>query len=136
MATTITFANATRDGMLDAITTAIGASGLVRIYTTPKPANADTAIGTATLLGELTFSATVAAAASGTGHVWTANTITQDTSADTTGIALWARVWKSNGTTAVFDCDVATSGAVINLNTTSIVSGGPIQISSFTITLP
>ena len=136
MAITFGFANATRDAMLDAITTAIGASGLIEIYTGTKPSTPDTAIGAQVKLGTLTWNATVAPAASTTAHVWTANAITQDTSADATGTAAWARIWKANGTTAVFDCDVATSGGVINLNTLSIVTGGPIQITSFTITLP
>jgi hypothetical protein len=31
---------------------------------------------------------------------------------------------------------VGTSGATINLNTTSIVAGGPISVTSFTVTVP
>jgi len=136
MATTLGFADATRDAMLDAITTAIGNAGLIRIYSGTRAATADTATGAQVLLGTLTFGSPPAPAASTTAHVWTASAVTQDTAADATNTATWARILKSNGTTAVFDCDVSTSGAVINLNTTSIVTGGPIQISSFTITLP
>jgi hypothetical protein len=67
--------------------------------------------------------------------VLTFSAITQDTSADATGTATWARIADSTGAT-VFDCDVGTSGATLNLNTTSIVAGGPIQVSSFTLTDP
>jgi len=136
MSNVIAFANAARDLMLDAITTAIGTSGVIDIYAGAKPSTPDTAIGAQVKLGRLTFSAAAAPAASGTGHVWTASAITQDSAADETGIAAWARVLKSDGTTKVFDCDVSVTGGVINLVTTSIVQGVPIQIASFTITLP
>jgi len=140
MANTIRFANATRDAMLDAITTAIGNAGIIEIYTGTTPATPDTAIGAQVKLGTLTFASPPAPGASTTSDIWTAGQssylITQDSGADATGTAAWARILKANGTTKVFDCDVATSGGVINLNTLSIVTGGPIQITSFTITLP
>jgi hypothetical protein len=40
----------------------------------------------------------------------------------------------TSGNTAVIDGNVGTSGSDLNLNTTSIVTGGPVAISSFTIT--
>jgi hypothetical protein len=43
---------------------------------------------------------------------------------------------KADGTTVVCDGDVSTSGASLNLNTTAIVSGGPVNITSFSITAP
>ncbi len=108
-------------------------NGTIKIYTGTQPASADDGIGGATLLGTLTFSKPSAPAASG--GVLTFNAITQDDAADATGTATWARIADSAGNT-VFDCDVGTSGATINLNTTSIVAGGPISITSFTITVP
>jgi hypothetical protein len=122
--------NARLDGLKTAIDAGAGA-GLIKIYTGTQPANADAALSGNTLLGTLTFTDPSAPAASG--GVLTFSTITQDTAADATGTATWARITDSTGAT-VFDCDVGTSGATINLNTTSIVTGGPIQISSFTIT--
>lgn len=119
---------AARNAMLDAITTAIGSSGKVRIYSGTQPATGGTAT---TLLAELPLSATAAAAASS--GVLTLNAITNDSSADATGTATWFRILTS-GNTAVIDGTVGTSGADLNLNTTSIVSGGPVAISSFTIT--
>jgi hypothetical protein len=66
--------------------------------------------------------------------------ITQDSSADATGTAAFFRIFSTNdGSTplnAVIDGDCGTSGSDLNLNTLSIVSGGPIQITSFTITAP
>jgi hypothetical protein len=125
---------ALRNARLDAIKTAIDAgagAGTIKIYTGTQPANADAGLSGNTLLGTLTFTDPSApGAASG---VLTFSAITQDTAADATGTATWARIADSTGAT-VFDCDVGTSGATINLNTTSIVTGGPIQISSFTLT--
>jgi hypothetical protein len=123
-----------RNARLDAIKTAIDAgsgAGTIKIYTGTQPTNANTALGAQVLLGTLTFTDPSAGAASA--GVLTFSTITQDTAADATGTATWARIQDSAGN-VVFDCDVGTSGATINLNTTSIVVGGPIQISSFTLT--
>ena len=137
MATTVGFANATRTGMLNAITTAIGAVGLVRIYAGTRPATCDTATSSNTVLAELPMANPAAPDVTTSTYVWTASAITQDTTANATDVASWARVWGQTGSTvAVFDVDVATSGAGINLNTTQIVSGGPVQITAFTITLP
>jgi hypothetical protein len=108
-------------------------NGTIKIYTGTQPASADDGIGGATLLGTLTFSKPSAPASSG--GVLTFNAITQDDAADATGTATWARIVDSTGNT-IFDCDVGTAGATINLNTTSIVAGGPIAITSFTITVP
>jgi hypothetical protein len=117
---------------LDAITTAVGASGKLRIYNGTRPANVGTAIGAQTLLAELTLNATFAAAAS-TGTL-TLNSITSDSSADATNTAQFFRIFKSDGTTAVIDGDVGTSGSDLNLNSTSITSGGTVSVTSFTIT--
>jgi hypothetical protein len=127
---------AIRNARLDAIKTAIDAGagvGTIKVYTGTQPANADASLSGNTLLGTLTFTDPSAPAASS--GVLTFSAITQDTSADATGTATWARIADSTGAT-VFDCDVGTSGATLNLNTTSIVAGGPIQVSSFTLTDP
>lgn len=127
---------AQRNARLDALKTAIDAgsgAGTIKIYTGTQPANADAALSGNTLLGTLTFTDPSAPAASA--GVLTFSAITQDVAADATGTATWARIADSTGAT-VFDCDVGTAGATINLNTTSIVTGGPIQISSFTVTDP
>ena len=64
---------------------------------------------TGTLLADLTCNATFAAAASN--GVLTLNAITSDSSADATGTATHFRIYKSDGTTAVLQGDVGTSGA-------------------------
>jgi hypothetical protein len=130
--TTFTVANAVVDAMLDAITTCAGTSALIKFYTGTMPLNNGSLSGN-TLLGTLTCSATFAPASSG--RVLTVNTITQDSSADATGTATWARVEKSDGTTVIADGDVNTSNAAIILNNVNIVTGGPIALNSFTISM-
>jgi hypothetical protein len=125
----IGFSTALRNARLDAITTFAGTSALVRIYSGTPPATGGTAT---TLLAELTCSATFAAGASV--GVLTLNSITQDTSADNTGTATWFRLVKSDGTTHIMDGRVSTSGSDLNMPTTSITAGQPVQITSFTIT--
>lgn len=119
----------TRNAMLDSITTRAGASALLRIYDGTQPATGGTAT---TLLAELTCNATFAPAASS--GVLTLNAITSDTSANATGTATWFRIVQSGGSTHVLDGTVGTSGADLNLNTVSIVSGATVAVSSFTIT--
>lgn len=127
---------AQRNAHLNAIRDAVdagAAGGKIKIYSGTQPANADASLSGNTLLGTLTFSGTSAPNASA--GVLTFSTITEDSSADATNTATWARITDSDDAT-VFDCDVGTSGATINLNTTSIVAGGPIRITSFTLTYP
>lgn len=127
----IKYSTTLRDAQNDAVTTAIGNGGLLRIYTGTRPANVAASI-TGTLLGTLTGASPFAAGSSS--GVLTASAITSDSAADATGTATHFRLWKSDGTTAVIDGDVGTSGSDLNLNTTSIVTGGPIAVSSFAIT--
>lgn len=126
---TVGMSSSLRNSRLDAITTAAGGSALLRIYNGTRPATGGTAT---TLLAELTCNATFAPAASG--GTLTLNAISDDTSANATGTATWARIVKSDGTTFVLDCSVGTSGSDINLNTTSIVSGATVSITSAVFT--
>lgn len=125
----LAFSSALRNARADAITTAAGGSALLRIYDGTRPATGGTAT---TLLAELACNATFAPGASG--GVLTLNAISNDASANATGTATWFRIVKSDGTTHVMDGNVGTSGSDLNLNTTSIVSGGPVAVSSFVIT--
>lgn len=118
----------TRNNMLDEITTAIGASGLLRIYSGTRPA---TGGAETTQLAQLALSATAAPAASG--GVLTLSAISDDTSADATGTASWARLCTSAGA-AVVDMNVSTSGSDLNFDSVSFVAGGTVSVTSFTIT--
>jgi hypothetical protein len=124
----LAYATTLRNAMLDEITAAAGGGALLRIYDGSRPATGGTAT---TLLAELTCNATFApGAASG---VLTLNAITQDSSANATGTATWFRIVTS-GAAFVLDGNVGTSGSDLNLTTTSIVSGQPVSVTSFTIT--
>lgn len=125
--------NAVASAMCDALVDLLD-SGYLRLYDGTIPTNADTAIGAQTLLAELRFNATAFGAASN--GVATANAFTADSSANATGTASWFRALASNGTTVIMDGTVGTSGEDLNLNTTSIVSGAAVSVSSMTVTMP
>lgn len=127
----IQFSATLRNARADAITSAVGASGSLRIYSGTAPATVDTALSGNTLLAQLALSATFAPAASG--GVLTANSITQDSSADASGTASFFRLHTSGGT-AVLQGTCGTSGADLNLVTTAIVAGQPVQVTSFALT--
>lgn len=128
--------NAARNAQLNAIRDLIDAGatgGTINIYSGSQPATGDTALAGNTLLATLTFSTTSASNASA--GVLTFSTITEDSSADATGTATFARIRDSNAVD-VIDMDVGTSGASIILNTTSIVIGGAVRMTSGTLTAP
>lgn len=124
----LAYSTTVRNAMLDAITTAVGASGLLNIYDGSRPATGGTAT---TLLAQLTCNATFAPGASS--GVLTLNAITQDSSANASGTATWFRITTSGGT-FVLDGNVGTSGSDLNLTTTSIVALQPVSVTSFAIT--
>lgn len=132
----VRFATALKEKVLAPVATAIDAgpgAGTIKIYTGTMPADCATAITTQTLLGTLTFSDPCGTIATGS---LTMSAITQDSSADATGTAAWARIQDSTGV-VVMDLNVTTTGGggAITLNTTNIVIGGPILITSFVISV-
>lgn len=104
-------------------------SGKLRIYDGAQPATPDTAISGQNLLAELTFGATAFGAPSN--GLATANAITAAT-AGATGTAAWFRAVKSDGSTAVFDGSVGTSGCDCNISSVAIQSGGNVSVTSMT----
>lgn len=133
----IRIATTVKNSMLTPIRDAIDAgsgAGTIKIYTAPMATLPSDAIGAQVLLGTLTC--TDPSGATPTGGVFTFDTITQDTSADATGTAAWARIADSAGVT-VMDVDITGTGGggSMQMNTTSVVIGGPLQISAGTITL-
>jgi hypothetical protein len=116
-------------------------TGFLEIYAGTQPTDANTATSGQLLLSSgMTFAATafatpVASGAAGSRVVTaTANTIVADTSAAATGTAAWFRAYKSDGVTGVMDGSVGTTGCDLNLNTTSIVIGATVSVTSMTIT--
>ena len=135
MTTRITQASAKTS--LDAFTALLN-TGYIEIRTGAQPATADTA-ATGTLLGTLPLSATAfGAATTASPSIATANAITSDSDADDTGTAGWFRAY-TTGDVAVIDGDITTTGVGTGdmlLDNTSIVAGGTIAVSSWTISKP
>lgn len=114
--------------------TALLNGGYIEIRTGSQPATVATAV-TGTLLGTLPLSAT--AFGTPTAGVVTANTITGDSSADATGTAGYFRAFTS-GAVAVIDGSITATGGGgdLQLNSVSIVAGGTINVTAWTITQP
>src|ERR1039457_5242911 len=134
------FSTPTVVAALSAVTILLN-SGFLEIYAGTQPTDANTALSGQTLLsGGMTFAATafgtpVALGPAGSRVVTaTANPIVSDTSAAATGTAAWFRAYKSDGTTGVMDGSVGTTGCDLNLNTTAIVIGATVSVTSLTIT--
>jgi hypothetical protein len=134
MALNPSLAVAARNGMLDTLNTAVGASGRLRVYSGTKPATADTALSGNTLLADLALSATAFAAAAG-GSV-SLNAVSDDTSADNNGTATWATITKADGTTRIIDGTCATSSADFVIDNATIVAGQTVKLISYSFSLP
>jgi hypothetical protein len=114
--------------------TALLNSGFIKIYSGAQPALNGAVTGT--LLATMTFSATAfpaSVAAAGTVTA-TANAITSGTAGNTATAGYFALV-KSDNTTVAATGSVGTSGADLNLNTLSIVSGNTVSCGSFLVTM-
>lgn len=125
--------NAACDAVVDRLD-AGAAAATIEIRTGAQPASANDA-ASGTLLGTLTLSdPAFGAAAAG---VATASAITQDSAADATGTAGWFRAKDSDGNTVIDGSITATGGGGdMTLASTSITTGEPIQVTSWTVTMP
>lgn len=123
--------NAACNGIVDLLDAGAGA-GFCQIRTSTQPTNVDDA-DNGSLLGTLPFS-DPAFGNSATG-VATANAITSDTNADTSGTAGHGR-FKDSDANICFDAECGQGSGVINFDNTTIVAGGIIAISSMTVTVP
>lgn len=123
---------------LDAITAKWDTTSTLKIYSGAQPAST-TASEVGTLGATLTFSATAfPASSSGTSDglaTATANAITSDTNAAASITAAHFRCL-NNAAVCVGMGNVGTSGADLNLNTTTITAGDTVACTSFKITLP
>lgn len=116
----------------------VGGAGSLRIYAGTVPSAGDASLGAATLLAQLALSnpAFGGAVDVNPGARATANSITQDSSADATGTATFFRLVNNAGTSVYQGTVTATGGGGdLELVTTSIVSGQPVQVSSLTMTV-
>jgi hypothetical protein len=114
-----------------------GTAGTIQIFTGTMPASTETA-DSGTKLSTLTLSVTAFAASvdnsDGTAKA-TANAIANDTNAAASGTAGYFRGKDSAGS-VVIQGTVGTASADMILNTTSIVSGATVSITSYTVQLP
>ena len=120
----LAFSTTLRNARADAITTAVGSAGKFAIYDGARPASGGTAT---TKLAEFTFSANLAAAASG--GVLTFN-LPPNATGLAAGTATWGRITTSGGT---FVIDL-TAGSDFTLNTTTVSVGLTVQLTSGSIT--
>lgn len=110
--------------------------GFLMIYSGSQPADANQAV-TGTLLAKLPLSATAFAAATASGAAGSrvvtavANAITS-ASALASGTAGYHVFMKSDGVSVGWMGSVGTSGCDLNLNSTTITSGTPVTVSSYT----
>lgn len=132
MATTITSAAAS--AMAAALNTYIGNTAKLKIYDGTPPANAGTALGSNTVLATFTLDSPGFTEALGVLTLDTSPALTVAASAS--GTATFFRLFKTDGTTVVLQGSVGTSGAQLNLNTTSITSSVNVTITSGTVTVP
>lgn len=110
--------------------------GFIEIYDstgTGQPATPDVAVTTQVKLAKLSLNATAFGASSG--GTKTANAITSS-AALATGTATWFRAFKSDDTTAVIDGSCGTAGTDLVLNDVAITTGGTVQVTSWTVSMP
>lgn len=133
MATTLTTASANQ--MSAALNTYINSGGAakLRVYDGTPPANAAAGLSGNALLADFSLNAT---AFTSSGGVLTLSGTPLTVAASTTGTATFFRILLNDGTTVVLQGSVGTSGAQLNLNTTSITAAVNVTITSGTVTMP
>jgi len=114
-----------RNAIVDAITTQLG-TGDVKIYTGTQPASADDA-ASGTLLCTIPISSGMTTASAGSSSLASAP---ESGTAVATGTAGYARLISGSYN---IDGSVATSGGDFTINTLSIVSGGSVSLTAFSI---
>lgn len=122
-----------------------GGNGRIAIYAGTDPTDANDAIS-GTLLATLTMPSDVFPASSG--GVLTANAITGDSSADATGTAAFAVLYRSTDTALgsaagtsdrriiLTNVTASGGGGELTLDTTSIIATAPVSLTGWTITWP
>ena len=117
--------------MINAFTALLN-NGFIEVYTGSQPSVDGSLSGT--LLATMTFGATAFAnaTASGSGGSAAANTITGGTAGNAGTAGYFALV--TSGSATVGTGSVGTSGADLNFNTLSIVSGAVVACTAFTVT--
>jgi len=140
-------ANDAKDQMINALGPRCN-SGSVKIYgpasgaATPQPATPDTAIVSGTngsLLVSIPFGTTAFTTSSGgAGNIGLNGGTAISATVSASGTASWARIFKSDGTTPVFDVDITVTGGggSMTFDNINFVSGGTATINTMSISQP
>lgn len=136
-------ANASAIAALDAVVDLIDAgagAGVVNIYDGTEPADADAALSGNTLLASITLNDPAFGGATDNtpGAIAAANGLpVTDTSADATGTASFFRVLDSDSNVIMQgDVTATAGGGDMEINSTSIVAGAAVRITTFNATMP
>jgi hypothetical protein len=129
MPSNLKYSNGTRHAQNEGLITYAGSGAIINIYQGTAPANANTAITTQNLLVSCVLAGAFGTDTDGTLTLGTVNNGT----AVTGGTANFFRIFKSDGTTVVMDGSIGTSGADLNLDTTTINITQTVNISGGTI---
>lgn len=121
-----------------AAVTALASNGTLVTYSGTMPANPETALSGNTALVTHTFQATAFGAptyASGQ-ETAAANFVANSVAPAAGGTASFMRMYQSGGTVVVADLTVGTTGADVNLASTTITVGVNLNLTGLTISLP
>lgn len=119
----VTYTTAVKNARLDAVKTAIGATGVLEVGTA----------GMAAILASFSLSNPAAAASSG--GVMTLSGFPRTVAASASGTAAAARIRTATaGTDIITGLTVGTSGSDVNLDSTNITSGQNVTLNSASVT--
>lgn len=143
MASDLRITDLVANAMMDALHTALGNEGILRIYAdagTPDIPAGEPSAGAShgTLLAELTMNATAFgdAAASTSYSRITAGEISPDTSANAAGTAVYWVLYDSAGTTAKMQGTVGESECDMTIDNALIAEGATVSCSAFYVQMP
>lgn len=121
------------DTMLDALTALLN-TGYLRIYSGVQPATANTGLSGNVLLATLRFGSPAFGVAAG--GVASANAITPDASMAASGLAAFARLLKSDGSSVILDLTVGTTLSDINFDSVNFQQGAQCSLGALVLTHP
>lgn len=130
---TVTTSSSVKDGRLNAISTAWGATPKLRLYSGTAPANASASLSGNTLIVEVTPAP--ASASGGTKDMLGGAKSAAAVGAGTL-TATFYRVYDTGGTTCHEQGTVGTSGTDLIIDNTSIANGQTVNFNTFTKTEP
>jgi hypothetical protein len=118
--------------MLDAFETNIGVSAIVKLRTGAPP-SACSGADTGTVCATINLASDWMANAAAGGTKAFSSLPLQDLSADNAGTIGHFRLYKSDGTTCVFQGTVATSGGDMTIDNATVTAGQQINITAWTL---